>query len=311
MIRARFSVFVPPLFVLPVFVIYFPTPPFPQGKQDSPPASQKKDPKQDAKKDAPTWPKLDYNKSIELGKLIDELKRATAPEIVEHATDKIQEFGKSAIPLLYEALTRQKVAAEEDLSQDARRVLKVIDPLPKAEDGPILALDCAHRNALIRRFALRKSGELVCAESLTPALKALKDADETCRFEAALCCASLGSTEGFDILLKVARGDEWPNFGARVRKAVERHRSPEATQKALPGLKSKEWQEVCASLRLLAGWGMKDCAHEVGSHLGSTDHRIKEAAINALRGIMDNEGPIEKLSAFDLAELANTWSKRL
>lgn len=281
-----------------------PAPPSPASK----PAPEK--PKPDAKKDAAAWPKLEYTQSVELGKSIDELKRATAPEIVDHASDKIAEFGKGAMNLLYEALSRQKAVPEDELSDEAKRIIKVLNSIPKADDGARLANDCLHRHALIKRFALRKAGELYCSEALSAALKALKDPDEGVRLEAALCSAALGSIDGYDILRKAAR-DEWPLLGPRIRKATERNRNAEVTQKALPGLKSKEWQEVCASLRLLSGWGVKECAHEVGASLGSTDNRIKEDAINALRGIVDNDQPIEKLSAFDLAEQATAWSKRV
>lgn len=274
-----------------------PTAPAPQSKPD-------------AKKDAAAWPKLEYSKSIELGKLIDELKKATAPEVAEHASEGIQEYGKEAMNLLYESLSRQKAVPEDEISEEAKRLIKVLNTIPKKEDGARLAVDCTHRHTLIRRFALRKAGELNCSEALDAARKAMKDQDDACRFEAALTCASLGTIDGFDILLKSAR-DEWPHTGQRIRAAIEKHRNADATQKALPGLKSKEWQDICASLRILGGWGVKECASAVGAHLGSTDNRIKEDAINALRGIVDNEQPIEKLSAFDLAEQARGWSKRI
>jgi hypothetical protein len=112
------------------------------------------------------------------------------------------------------------------------------------------------------------------------------------------------------VLKKVAR-DQWPARGARVRAAVEKRRSEEATQKILPGLKATDWQDICAALRLLAGWGVKSSAADVARFLDTTDNRVKENCINALRGIVDHEPPIEKLSAFDLAEQANAWKKKL
>lgn len=262
------------------------------------------------KKETPAWPKLDSTRATELGKVVAELKRSSDPDEQAHYVDKVAEYGKSAIPLLYESLLRQKAMPVDEMQEETKRVLLALERLPTKDDGPVLAVDCLHRHIYVRRFALRKCAEFAITEALPAAQKSLLDKDEAIQFEAALCVTALGSIDGFDILLKSSR-EQWPLVGTRIRKVTERARSEKATEKCLPGLGSKDWQEVCASLRLLAGWGTKDCARSVGNHLGSTDHRIKEDAINALRGIMDNEPPLEKLSAFDLAEQARAWSKRI
>lgn len=224
--------------------------------------------------------------------------------------EKVKGFGKGAAPFLLESLTRQKAEPEDSVSEDALRLVKALDAVVAKDDGARLLPECGNRSALVRRYALRKCGEFSLTEALPSAKKSLTDRDDDVRFEAALTCAALGSLDGLDVLKKVAR-DEWPQRGARVRAAIERNRSEEATQKILPGLKSSDWQEVCAALRLLAGWGVRSAAPEVARLLDTTDNRIKENSINALRGIVDQAPPIEKLSAFDLAEQANAWKKKL
>lgn len=258
----------------------------------------------------PTWPKLEGKSTKDLGLAIESLKRAPTAEGVDAALDKIRGFGKPAVPYLYEALSRQKVEADGELSQEATRLLGALDAVVDREDGARLAVDTAHRHALVRRFALRKCGEFGVEAALAAAKKALADPDPDTRFEAALTGAALGSLDGFEVLRRAAR-DDWPARGARLRAILERHRSEAATEKCLPGLASSDWQDVCASLRLLAGWGVRSCASEVARHLDTTDNRVKESCINALRGIVDGEPPIEKLSAFDLAEQAIAWKKRL
>jgi HEAT repeat protein len=258
----------------------------------------------------PAWPKLSSAESAELGQAIDTLKRTPTPEGVDQMVEKIVGFGKGAIPYLLESISRQKPVPEDELTEDAIRLGKALEAVVGAEDAPRLALECASRSPLVRRFALRKVGQYGVMDALPAVKKALADPDDDARFEAALTTASLGTIDGLDVLRRTAR-DQWPRYGKRVRAAVERHRSPEATQKLLPGLKAKEWQDVCSSLRLLAGWGTKDCATDVKPLLDTTDHRIKEDAINALRGIVENQPALEKLSAFDLAEQANAWKKKV
>ncbi|MFN0206971.1 MAG: HEAT repeat domain-containing protein [Planctomycetota bacterium] len=276
----------------------------------SQPAKTTKDGGKEKDKPAATWPKLDGAKSVELGKLIDDLKRAPTEEHVTNVLDKISEFGNAAVPLLLESLSRQKPVPEDELSDEARRLIQALELVIRKDDGPLLVADAAHRSILIRRYALRKCGEYAVTAALSNANKGLKDHDEGVRFEAALCCAAVGSTSGFGILHKFAR-DHWPVYGARLRAATEKSRSEEATEKCKPGLSAEDWQDVCASLRLLSGWGTKAAVNDIAKHLDSSDHRIKEDAINTLRGIVDNEQPLEKLSAFDLAEQARAWRKRI
>jgi hypothetical protein len=45
--------------------------------------------------------------------------------------------------------------------------------------------------------------------------------------------------------------------------------------------------------------------------LDTNDNTLRIAAINALRGIVDGEPPIERLAVFDAIEMAKTWKERL
>lgn len=259
---------------------------------------------------AAAWPKLDGNRMKEFGLALDSLKRTLTPDGVEEMATKVASFGKGGVPLLYESLSRQKSVPEEDEPEDVKRVKLALERIVTKEDVPRLSGDVVNKSAFVRRFALRKLAEYQDPGALAAARKALTDHDEEARFEATLTCFALGSIDGMPVMIEAAR-DRWPKVGVRIRAALEKHRSDEATDRLVPLLAAKEWQEVCAGLRLLAGIGTKKCTYAVSKHLDSTDNRIKENAINALRGIVDNEKPIEKLSAFDLAEQANAWKKKL
>ncbi len=255
------------------------------------------------------WPKLDAVQAKELGIQIESLKRVDA-DLVAPVAERIAEFGKGAVPFLHESMARQKPEADGSDPEIVTRLLLPLDRLVDAGDELRVAKDATHRSVFVRRFSLRKLGAFGSAEALPVAKKALQDKDEETRFEATLACFALGSIDGLPELLAAAR-DRWPRVGRRIRAAVERNRSEEATERLLPHLGAKEWQDVCAALRLLAGVGTKRSVHTVARHLDSTDHRIKEDAINALRGIVDGEPPLERLSAFDLAEMAAAWRKKI
>jgi hypothetical protein len=67
-----------------------------------------------------------------------------------------------------------------------------------------------------------------------------------------------------------------------------------------------------AGLRLIAACGEKESAkHLVLPFLDENDNSLRVAAINALRGIVDGDPPLNKLSVFEAIERANKWKARL
>lgn len=266
-------------------------------------ASAQSAPSAGPKAAADAWPKLDGAKADELRLAIVSLKKTLTPAGVEEMTSRITSFGKGAVPVIYESLARAT-------GEDHARLLKPLEALVAADDGPRIAADCSSKLPPVRLFALRKAAELGAAGALPAAKKALAEKDDEIRFQAALTTWALGSNESLPTLLQTAKS-QWPKLGPRMRAALEKNRSEEATQKLLPGLRAKEWQDVCASLRMLAGVGVPSASAEIKKLLDSEDARIKEDAINALRGVVDKAPPLERLSAFDLAEQANAWKRRV
>ena len=68
---------------------------------------------------------------------------------------------------------------------------------------------------------------------------------------------------------------------------------------------------IVAGLRLLGGCGDEDSAKRVSPYLDSQDNQIRVAAINAARGIVDGDGPMEQLSVFKAIEVAKMWKRRI
>ena len=65
------------------------------------------------------------------------------------------------------------------------------------------------------------------------------------------------------------------------------------------------------ALRMLAGCGEKARSRSLKPHLDDSDNTVRVAAINAARGIIDGEAPLDKLATFTAIEMALEWKKRL
>ena len=118
-----------------------------------------------------------------------------------------------------------------------------------------------------------------------------------------------GSLLGLDHLAERARTG-FAAHGARMRKALEAVRGPEATQVVAKGLAGAREVKI-AALNLLAGCGDASARALVKPHLDDSDNGVRIAAINALRGIVDGDPPLEQLPVFKAIELAKEWKARV
>jgi HEAT repeat protein len=74
---------------------------------------------------------------------------------------------------------------------------------------------------------------------------------------------------------------------------------------------SKDVDEQIACLRLLAGCGTKDAVSPIASMLNSSNHHIRVATVNALRGIVDGQRPYANLTVFNAITEVKKWKARL
>jgi Holliday junction DNA helicase RuvA subunit len=80
---------------------------------------------------------------------------------------------------------------------------------------------------------------------------------------------------------------------------------------ALARIKGDDRKATVAALRMLAGCGIKEDAGRIKVLLSNEDNSIRVATINALRGMVDGDGPLEDISAFEAIETAKKWAGRI
>ncbi|HIG11412.1 MAG: hypothetical protein ABGY71_03505 [bacterium] len=244
-----------------------------------------------------------------------ELKRlvlARTEEMGLQARAALIEIGVGAVPYLVPKLGRER---NEDASA---RLESVLDELTNARHTRLLAEYFDDKSLVTRKWSLRRvawfpdAGVRSAAENALVAASTRKrnlDSDEI--FAAALCCASSGSFEGFDTVAKRAAKD-WGKLGPAIHTAFAALRSAEGTKRVAKLLAATKRKTKVAGLRLIAACGEKESAkHLVLPFLDENDNSLRVAAINALRGIVDGDPPLNKLSVFEAIERANKWKARL
>jgi hypothetical protein len=196
------------------------------------------------------------------------------------------------------------------------RITRVLERVTDARHTRLLAAEFGAKDAAVRTFSMRRAaafpdpGVREAAEAAWERVqKAGAKADAGERFACALCAAASGSLVGFDEL--AARAEKrWPEDGPMLRAALEGTRGPEASAKAVALLQGPRASQV-TGLNLLSACGDKDSAGAVKPFLDSDDHQIRVCAINALRGMVDGVGPIDKLPVFEAIDLAKQWKNRV
>jgi hypothetical protein len=274
-------------------------PPAPEGAASEEPPAEKLE----------AWPELAPKERPRVELEVSKLRKARTPEMAADALAALV-GNAGAMPELLAAY-----AAEKD--EDARaRLEEAMRGATDARHTRALGREFGHRHAAVRAWCLRRAAAFPDPGLRTAAEQALAgvrgagdkgDAEEL--YAASLCAASSGSLAGLFVLLERAKTD-WPERGAELRTALGALRGPEASAALLPGLDGDR-TAVIAALRLLSAAGDETSIDPVARKLDSDDNQVRVAAINALRGIVDRQGPLEDLSVFGAIELANTWKARV
>jgi len=256
------------------------------------------------------WPVLAGQEKKQVQLEVDKLRKARTEEMAADAEAALVGGSAGAMPLLLLAYAKEK-------DDDARaRVAAVMERMTDARHTRALALDFENKERGVRTWCLRRAAAFPDAGLREPAAAALAavaragdKADPEERYAAALCSVSTGAPEGLDVLREWAEG-EWPERGAEMLTALRAARGPAATERLVADL-AGERKQLVAGLRLLSAAGDDSAVPAVAAYLDSDDNQLRVAAINALRGIVDGEGPMENLSVFRAIEIARTWKQRL
>lgn len=272
--------------------------------QDAPPAEAPEEVKR-----LEEWPEVDKD-TVKLD--VERLRVARTEEMGDQADAALRSAGAGVVPFLLPKLGKEK-------DEDAReRMIFVLDYVTGAPHTRLLAKSFKDRSVEVRKWSLRRvalfpdAGLRKAAEGAYDAAKKRKrDLDEDEVFAAALCCASTGSFRGFeDITARAAK--DWGDEGGAIHTALTALRSAEGTAAVAPLLTDKKRANKVAGLRLIAACGEAETAKSlVAPFLDENDNSLRVAAINALRGIVDGDPPLDKLSVFEAIERANQWKARL
>ena len=258
-----------------------------------------------------TWPELSGREKKQVELEIQKLRKARTEEMAESAQDALLEVSPGAVPLLLKAFAKEQDAVA------LARLDAAMRHLTGAEHTRALAADFDHKEPRVRTWCLRRAAAFPDGDLREPALAALaavrkageRAADDE-RYAAALCATSTGSTEGFDLLRPVV-AEDWAERGAELRAALEAARGPEAGALLVAELASPERERRLVALRMLSGAGDESTVQAIARALDDDDNQLRVAAINALRGIVDGDGPLENLPVFRAIELARTWKQRV
>lgn len=261
-----------------------------------------------------TWPALEKSAQAQLGKEVGRLRKARTPAMGTEAHKALVEAGAAAAPLLLTALGKER-------KEDAReRIEAVLNAVTGPAHTRLLGAEFDAKSAAVRTFCLRRTALLPDPGLRELAEEAWKDvnaraekkkAEEEELDAAALAVTAAGSLQGLERLL-VRCEESWTRMQDSVHIAAQGARGAEATAQVAAWIEGASADRVIAGLRVLAGCGDTESAPSVvRPHLDAEHAQVRVAAINALRGIVDGDPPLEKLSAFEAIERAKRWKARL
>ena len=263
------------------------------------------------------WPTLEAEAAKGLKLEIEKLRRATSPEMASAADAALRAAGAGVVPELLPTLGKEKNPEAQ------KRIEAVLHALTGPEHTRLLAKEFQHKAVEVRIWTLERTAQLPDAELVEPAEQALlraraahakaKGEDRLLRREleaAGLCATGAGSLAGFDVVEKIAC-EQWNARRTTLRTVLASVRGSAAAEKSKVGLDSKERTRIVGALNMLSACGTQENTGWIAPFLDDSDNSIRVAAINACRGIVDGQDPIENMPVFEAVELAQKWKARI
>jgi HEAT repeat protein len=138
-----------------------------------------------------------------------------------------------------------------------------------------------------------------------------KEKDTFVRSTLLLLRATLGDAESLPDLEKLVQ-KEWSRWRDRAHLALQGLRSKATSDAMLERLQgASNEDERLFALRVLAGVGERSAIDSISTYLDADARALREAAMNALRAIVDRQEPLHDVSVFDLVQMIDDWKKRL
>lgn len=264
------------------------------------PTKQDKKPVRAKKQTPPKWPKLKFVRKSLARENIAKL----GGKHVEKARKLILSYGAGVCPVLLDALhARQKPAIAEQIE-------RLLDELATPEYGQQLA--AAYRGNHKRRnhYVVRRVAGFEKKDYLPFLKKVAKGKDAELAEISKFAMARLGDLEALPFLFELTK-NQWAEKNYPVREATTALAGKPATDWLMKKLIENDQQTKVAALRLLGVAGTKSAVSAVGTYLNAKEHQLRAGAVNALRGIVDDDPPFRNLSVFQAIEEVKKWKQRI
>jgi len=217
------------------------------------------------------------------------------------AEQEVIGFGRGALPLLEEAATTNSPPMMDAL-------VNCLCGVADARDRGLVEADLSSQLPVLRRFAARKTGDIGLPALLDKLLPLLDDQDHDARVEAAISLVRNGREEGLAVATLAYGGTYGPGWEQRVLAAlpgVSNKGSHDEVARLLviDPEREKSEPEVSSNERLAA----VKLLHAIGDRAATAllvraldDHHnvVQREAINALRDLLEQKGPLEANSIF-------------
>ncbi len=260
-------------------------------------------PSQDAAPEPPAWPELSRREQTQVKQTCDQLRKTGKAERIADLEQRLQQFGAGAAPLLIDRLSDMR----KNINAPLQRVL---EHLVTDADAPLLARRAQDDRLAIRRYVVGRLERTGNRDMLPVFRHALGDDDDEVRLAAVLGITRCGDTAALPQLLEHCIAD-WHAVRARAEPALAGVKGRAAAEWLATPLSDDSEPRKVAALRMLRVAGDRQSTALIAPLLDSENHNLKRAAINALRGIVDGDPPLDKLSVFQAIEMAKTWKARL
>jgi len=241
-------------------------------------------------------PTLEPAKVQALQREIDKLRNNNA-EARAKTEAVVIDYGRGAIPFL---------VAEGHTGHEGQQagLVNCLLALADMNDRELVATSLTSQYVTLRRFATRKAGELELPALLEALPPLLKDTDEQVRTEAALALVAHGNEAGLPVAAFALNGP----LRDRARAAIHgvagkgKHENIGALL-VIDAKREREEPDVASKERLAA----VDVLYAIGDDasiallVGALDDHhnlVQRAAINALRDLLEQQGPMVGSSIF-------------
>lgn len=245
------------------------------------------------------WPKLsDLDRDKTMG-LLGQFRKQEHLHAGAH--DSLVALGDAIAPLLFQQVSDRA----ENVNPD---IFAVLDAVLGPQHAALLARESKARKLELRRYIALRLCKLHDPEMLPVLQSMAKDKDEEVAWLANLGLLALAQKEALPAVLARVRAD-WANCRELIAAVLPAARSREAGQWVLDSMATAKAIEQMNALRVLRYLGTKEHTLALKGYLTAEDNNVKKAAVNALRVIYGEE-PLEKLSVFQVIDMAKQWQSK-